>query len=795
DEPTQGKANYHQGGNVAFQADLTPVVKYGQKNLLAIRVYKNPIGVDLDTGDFFFLGGIHRPVKLFSVPETRLEDLTIKTRVPGGGKAQVTVTADVVGPQRANMKVEARLEGLGLMPMAVKAGEPITWDIDQAKYWSAEKPKLYDLHLKLKDPEGNVVEEIRKRVGIREVTIEGGVLKVNHVPVKLAGMCRHENYPTLGTAIGEEVWRRDILLMKAHNVNAIRTSHYPYGSGFYDLCDELGMYVVDEMAACWVPTDQKRLAPHFAQQAREMVRRDRNHPCILIWAIGNENKPGFCNKVAADEIRKLDDTRPRLVSWRRAEEAGVELDDLHYTNPADIRKANNLKRRSRYPITYLENPNDWEVRNGADWGCLDLWGEVIRRTWDVVWEADHVPGSFLWEWADRAVADPNLTKLYDYFPRTGVQLVKIKGQTDGFRNPRPWLYHVKMAYAPVKVELTPRVEKDAVIVRAKNRYSFTDLGEFQTTWQLVHGGKEIQTGRARVALAPRTEGDLRLAIPQEEIARAEALRVTFTTADGRHVATYELPLREPADTGPKLAAAAGVRFPRLNLVTVAYGSSPKTGWRTAFRKTGMLTNIRVAGQAVANDEELYRKELTEVAQVEADVVLATAPKEVVGKVRTEFAHGHFHYRVEWLKEPEEPATEVQELGWIFGVPKEQDRFSWQRIGPLSWYPEDHIGRLRGTTRPDTMDQEITHITRPDAFDFNSTKYACDWATLLDGTGKGLGVRFTREQRHQVRAGRSKEGGYELVVNLHCCPPRDLSSGVVPELYFTLKKGQVTEAAF
>src|SRR5207244_2569360 len=112
DEPTQGKGNYHQGGHVAFQADLTPVVKYGRKNLLAVRVYKNPEGVDLDTGDYFFLGGIHRKVTLFSVPQTRIEDLTIKTTVQGGGKARVTVAADVVGAKRDGMKVEARLGGL-----------------------------------------------------------------------------------------------------------------------------------------------------------------------------------------------------------------------------------------------------------------------------------------------------------------------------------------------------------------------------------------------------------------------------------------------------------------------------------------------------------------------------------------------------------------------------------------------------------------------------------------------------------------------------------------------------------
>src|SRR6202034_418252 len=138
-------------------------------------------------------------------------------------------------------------------------------------------PNLYALDFDLRDGSGQVVERIHNRIGLRSVTIERGVLLVNNVPVKLTGMCRHESYPTLGSALNEEIWRKDITLMKAANVNAIRTSHYPYGAGFYDLCDELGMYVVDEMAACMTPTDSDEMTPAFKQHARELVRRDKNH--------------------------------------------------------------------------------------------------------------------------------------------------------------------------------------------------------------------------------------------------------------------------------------------------------------------------------------------------------------------------------------------------------------------------------------------------------------------------------------------------------------------------------------
>src|SRR5262249_5420317 len=144
-------------------------------------------------------------------------------------------------------------------------------------------------------------------------------------------------------------------------------------------------------------------------------------------------------------------TRPRLVSSHNADEAGanVEFDDAHYVTPAQIHKAEQSPRRARWPMIYTENPNVWEERSGPDYGELDLWRPVIQRTWDELWQDEHVTGSFLWEWQDRAVADKCSTKYYYYFPKTGISLVKVKGVVDGFRNPRPEYYHIKMSQAQI----------------------------------------------------------------------------------------------------------------------------------------------------------------------------------------------------------------------------------------------------------------------------------------------------------------------------------------------------------
>ncbi|HZZ42944.1 MAG TPA: glycoside hydrolase family 2 TIM barrel-domain containing protein [Tepidisphaeraceae bacterium] len=810
DESSEGKNNFHQGGFTAFQADLTPTVKYGGKNLLAIRVYKNTKEVDMDTGDYFFLGGIHRKVTLFSVPAAHLENFAFRTKVSGEGKADVQLIP-TVSHAGEGMQVEAQIEGLDAEPHDATAGKPIEWKEDHAEYWSAEKPKLYTLHVNLKDKDGKVIEQVDRRVGIREVSIEKGVFMVNHVPVKLAGICRHECSPADGSAVGEDIWRKDITMMKASNINAIRTSHYPYGSGFYDVCDEMGMYVMDEMAACWVATDTDALTPAFGQHARELARRDLNHPSVLVWAIGNENKDGKNDKVSGDAIRKIDDTRPSLASCHKAEESGGELDDRHYVKPSDMQKDNDMTaRREKVPMIYLENPNNWEERNGADWGCLDAWGPVIQRTWDVVTNADHIPGIFLWEWADRAVADPNSVHLYDFFPKTGINLVKVKGLVDGFRNARPWLFDVKMAYAPITVDLKPVVEGDGITVHARNLYSFTDLSELKTTWRLMNRDKEIKSGEEKASLAPMSKGDLHFAIARGDVDQADALQISFEAADGRNVATYELRLKPVEDAAPALAGnVEGIMFPHLNLVTVNYAGSPVTGWQKANKHPGKLENITVAGKKIDGEEALYGMALKDVPTMDADVVVnAKAGEGPDAHVHAAYANGKFSYRVEWLNElSEKPKKErgakrnvrgkadVQELGWVFAVPGSEDHFSWQRTGLWSWYPADHVARLSGTATPDSMDQEITKITRPDAFDFNSTKYNCSWATLADGSGKGIEVKFNKGQTYQVRAGAGKDGGMELVVNRYCCPPRDISTSVVPEMYFTMEKGKAVEGQF
>lgn len=798
DEPSWGRANYHEGGFDAFQADLTSVIRFGQKNLLAIRVTKNTKSVDMDTGDYFFLGGIHRSVTLFAVPQDHLDDLTVRTTLLPGGSAQVRVVATLAGTS-PGMGISARLGDLS--PVTVKADAQgnltAVIDVDRPRLWSAEHPNLYSLTVDVIDASGKSIEKVERRVGIREVAIRNGVLLINGVPVKLAGICRHDLYPTLGSALNADAWRKDLLLMKAANINAVRTSHYPDGSGFYDLCDELGIYVLDEMAACWVDTKSDALTPAFRQHADELVRRDKNHPSVIIWGIGNENPPGKNDQVAADEIRRLDPTRPRLVSIRAAAEYGVEFSDNHYPGMRVIDKDLASALRQSIPQIYTENPNVWDVRNGADAGSLDLWGAVLDREWRKFWPDDHFAGSFLWEWADRAVADQSPVKLYDYDPVTGINLVKVKGIVDAFRNPRPDYYQLKVVYAPIKIDLTPVVSGSTVKVHAINRYSFTDLAELDTGWHLLKDGHELAIGTVHLTLAPRTAGDLAFDLPAGALAGADTLRLDFDHPDGGNVVTYQLRLTPgPAPTIKVDDTSAGIAFPRLNLIAVSWGAD-HTGWRRAFRHPGKLINISAqlanhpSGVAIS-EAALDSTPLDDVNSIEADVVLADdATSKVLAHIQATHVDGRFSYNVSWTG----ATTDIQELGWAFAGSKATDHFSWRREAYWSYYPDDYIGRAEGTATPDSADVHVTKFARPDAFDFISTKYHCDWATLATAGGDGIGVLCDPKDRQQCKAGTAPGGGYELIVNAQVSPPRDISSGIVADFYLKPKKGDHVSAAF
>lgn len=779
-EPSWGRMNYHESGWTAFQADLTSQVKYGSKNLLAVRVTKNTRSSDMDSGDYFFLGGIYRTVTLFSVPKEHISDYKVETRLLKGNLAEVKVIASIVGNEASTLAMKlGDLEKSG----NIKNNQVILVQVlKKPKLWSAEFPNLYPLSLELKDKKDKTIETVSKPIGIREVTIENGVLLLNGVPVKFAGVCRQDMSAEKGTAVDMALWEEDIRLMKAANINAIRTSHYPYGSGFYDLCDQLGMYVADELPYCWCATDDPETRPSFEQRARETLWRDKNHPSVILWSIGNENKEGENLQVVSDLVTQLDNTRPSAQSRFMGDKYNTKLSDSHYPAPSKMETQAKEAVKTGQPHVYLETPNSWDIRLAADPGAWERWGPVLQRTWDVCVKYPTIPGIFFWEWQDRGIVDSCATKYYLYYPETGINIKKIKGIVDAFRNPRPWYYEVKMVYSPICVKDTFSLKGNAITFPVENRYSFTELSYLNLNWSLEQNGKTIKSGSGVANIPPLKSGDVKIQLPAATLQQADALRVEFVHPDGNHIVSHRFVLKEISEKKKiDFTNLESFPIPAFNLIS-RKTEKDKQVWRRITRSTAGLTNV-VIEPASANNLKEFKK-------ITADVVLGPENK-VVGILQAEFCNGEFKYRLEWTGDE----TNVQELGWAFPVPEKYDNFSWNRKSRWTDYPAHHISRPVGTAKPGTMDVPVTKMDRVDAYDFNSTKYDCNQASLTSDDGKGIGAVFSPEQRYHCRAGAGKNGGFVLFVNKQVSPPDDLSSGVVQDFYLKMKTGDVIEGSF
>ncbi|WP_237712367.1 glycoside hydrolase family 2 TIM barrel-domain containing protein [Pedosphaera parvula] len=790
-EPSWGISNYHDSGWTGFQVNITSLVNLGTTNLLAVRVVKKSPSVDLDSGDYFTLGGIFRPVTLYSVPQTNFAGVQVQTHLLANNQAEVDVSADVTQGD-ASTPVVMTLNGVTTVTNAANGKAVFTRILNQPQLWSAEFPNLYGLTLQLKNPAGQITETVSNRIGIRELTISNAVVLLNGVPVKFAGVCNHDSTATVGNAMGPDDWRRDILMMKAANINAIRTTHYNFGSGFYDLCDELGMYVANELPYCWVSSvGDQGMTPAFQQRAREVIRRDRNHPSVVIWAIGNENSAGTNLQVVADLVKTLDPTRPRLVSTFDASKYNVELSDRHYPSPATMQSDG--ASATVHPWIYLEQPNTWDIRLAADASVCEQWGIAQQRVWNVCLQYDTIAGTFPFEWSDRALADPNSDASYQQyqstgvqllysFPATGIHILKCKGMVDGFRNPRPKVYEAQMVYSPIQVSNALTVSSGQVSFPVKNLYSFTDLSYLTTAWQLQRGGVTIASGTTNVTLPPRSSGTVRISVPADALAYADALRVDFNHPDGRDIVAHQFTLANAAPTSPDPALPAGLPIPTFNLITRQTVSDPGY-WTKVLRYPASLTGVTLTPANATT--------LGQLQSLSATVIGGSSGSQVLGQIQAQYANNQFSYTLQWTAS----SAEVQEVGWIFQMPSSYDHFSWDRDTRWTVYPPLSIARATGTATPDSTNVDITRMDLPNAFDFNSTKYDCNWASLATGTGAGLMLSFDPSQRFHCRAGGGNGGNYLLYVNQQVSLPNDFTMQVVPDLILTLSSGNVLQGSF
>ena len=604
------RAGYHESGYTSWDIDLTDLIKPGQPNLLAVRVCKKVPSFDCDTGDFQCMGGIYRENYLIATPQTRVSDITLTTDLDSSYK-NATLNADVpiagsAGDQvsLSGTLVSASGAGTSLPALAGRAtiGPDGTADIKLSsaviapKLWNAEQPNLYYLVLTLKNSAGDV-ERVEQRFGFRKIVIQGNELLWNGKLIKCYGICRHDEWANLGFALNEDAWQKDIKLIKEANINAIRTSHYNHAERFLELCEENGIYILDEVPACWIGDGVRAPSylPYLIQRADETLARDKNKPCVLAWSLGNENSNGPNLQALFNHVHAADATRPAFVSEMKTSDIeGQPISDTHYPDPNLFAKLLGGPGQTA-PIICTENPHTFseEASENYDTGLVDLWAESLISEWKTIGPANNIIGSFIWEWQNQGLdLGPGQTRDLYFGPGNFVQ-ENDKGIVDAYRNPKAEWWVVKNVYSPVVVdarEITP--EHGRVTVPLTNRYAFVDLNALTTNWEAYKGQTVIGRGVENVACAPGSDAVASFPAP----AGMTSLRLDFEHADGSSVISARLAVK--GVPLPQVPASLGSEMPlTINEQTtrIEVGNSLHT---IAFdRNSGMVIQWSAGGKA------------------------------------------------------------------------------------------------------------------------------------------------------------------------------------------------------
>jgi beta-galactosidase len=516
---------YSEDSRTPAEFNVTRFLRPG-KNVLAAEVYRWSDGSYLECQDFWRLSGIFRNVYLFSTPSVHIRDFEVKTELDAAYRdADLSLKAWVWNYGKAacrHYSVEAMLfDGAG-KPVGVGASaEPLAKStstyiapgaeslilmkagVANPLKWSAEKPDLYTVVLLLKDEKGETVEIESVRLGFRKVEIRGARLLINGQPILIKGVNRHEHDPVAGHTVSRESMARDIRLMKQHNINTVRTSHYPNDPQWYELCDVYGLYLIDEAnieshGMGYKPEVTLANSPEWKDahldRIRRMVERDKNHPSVIIWSLGNEAGDGTNFEAASEWVHRRDPSRP--VHYERAElRPHTDIYCPMYPSVDEIVAYAKKKDQDR-PLIMCE----YAHAMGNSVGNL-------QDYWDAIEKYDRLQGGCIWDWVDQGIqkmtADGRAYFGYggDFGDSPTDGNFCCNGLVLPDRTITPKTIEVKKVYQNVGFREVDLAKREVEVV---SKFFFTDLAEFDFGWSVEEDGVEIERGSlGRLDIGPQ----------------------------------------------------------------------------------------------------------------------------------------------------------------------------------------------------------------------------------------------------------------------------------------------------
>ncbi len=586
--------NGHDAGlgkdsRMVSEFDITRFVQYGTDNLIAVRAVRWSDASFIEDQDHWWMAGIHREVYLYSTPQNYLADLSVKGDLHEdlqSGHLRIRAQVDMGPKPEAGWTLSFRLvnaNGKDVFKSPLEAGVPVTRDpsrgggrqrsailnidkpVRRPKLWSSEEPCLYTLVVSLRDANGKIVQTTAVRTGFRRVEIKGRKLLINGKMVYIRGVNRHDHSPMRGKAVTREEMRKDAALMKQFNFNTVRTAHYPNDPYWYELCDEYGLYVIDEAnieshALCNGISFDPRYAEAFLDRGARMVLRDRNHPSIIIWSLGNESGYGPNHDAMAGYIRRLDDWRllhyegAMHQGWDKGQHASDIICPMYPSIDAIVKWAKEDKDPARRPLIMCEYSHAMGNSNGS-----------LSDYWEAIEKNDGLQGGSIWDWVDQGLTqtDPRGREYWAYGGDFGDEPNDkdfcINGMIWPDRTPHPAMWEHKKIAQPLTISL---LDAESGTFRITNKGDFRKLDWLRGTWSLLIDGEETKQGKLKLLrTAPGESEEFSINLKQPKLEAAQECHILFRFftrqgtiwADAGHEVAWEqcpLPWKGPRRKAP-----------------------------------------------------------------------------------------------------------------------------------------------------------------------------------------------------------------------------------------------------
>ncbi len=787
-------AGYGTDSRLASEYDITEHVTTGT-NDIAVVVIKWSAHSYAEDQDQWWMGGLHRDCYIEGRAATRVMALNCDAsynHISGAGRLTVNTLVGGAEHPGKGWKVRTTVETLAKRKAATTVTSPVphrfaspmhftgfevteTFDIADVEPWSAEQPTRYRVLVELIDTDGNVVEVHTQLVGFRTIEIRERQFFVNGQPIWFFGVNRHDHHPERGKAVTVEDIRQDLLAMRRHNITAVRTSHYPNDPRLLDLCDELGLYVIDEAnveahAYNTSLCDDPSFRNTWVDRVSRMVERDRNHPSIIMWSLGNEAGHGTNHTTAAGFIRRTDPSRPLHYEPASFHEGwidgGRESSDVvcpMYPTIADVVAYGENPEGDR-PLIMCEYTHAMGNSNGS-----------LADYWDAIFATPGLQGGFIWEWKDHGLTAklPNGKQGFAYGGQFGEPIHDGNFVADGIMaadlTPHPAIREVEWCYRPVAVEAAGRSK-----LKISNRQSFTDLAWLDARWQVTVAGVVTDSGTLDVAVGPHDSVTIGLpcALPTDPDAH---LSVCWTQSDatewapaGYLVAWDQVELRAPKKSKRELSASSAPRGsvdPSKIAPTLSLFRAPtdNDGYKLM---PDMTKQHGIGGHAYWHWLEAGLDSV-DTSDREALAALGVKHDHTVDD-GDDGSVTHRHRVV-----VPDSLADLGRVGTQFVLPASFDRIRWHGRGPGDNYPDRQRGSMLGTWESGIDDQPYLV---PQEFGLRTD---CRWFELIrSDTGETVRIdviapvalhvsatRFTDADLHEAAHETDLKPRKQLIVKL------------------------------